>query len=225
VRRFSIDDFLFLATVFVSAAMGFFLGLAGGTFERNWTQWLQSWDALLAGLLALVAAFVTIFQMQRTDAAQQGRHEQLVRQQTRADRLRAERAATPFAGLIRLAMRDAERLSAAFAAELKPLQRNSALIQELAAVTRRVVDGFQNELIEDAKDLFDPSMAIRYQAMSDFVTLMGQYAGDALRFSQQGLPNNKSLDTVFGKVTALIAKVKDEAFKFAADLERLPSRI
>ncbi|MHB2265835.1 hypothetical protein [Aliihoeflea sp. PC F10.4] len=67
-------------------AMGFLSDQFSAGFD------LQSWQTLATGVLAVLAARMTIFQMQRSDERQQIRHQQLLQLTLRGDRARVRRA-------------------------------------------------------------------------------------------------------------------------------------
>lgn len=91
-----------LVCVFMGVALGAALASTDGT-----AAFLSAWQTLIAGIMAVVAAAITIMQMQKSDEEQQGRHADMIalNQQTdqnqqrrhddivrlglRADRLRA----------------------------------------------------------------------------------------------------------------------------------------
>lgn len=89
--------FLRAAEVTTLIALGMAIGAAIDN-EFNLEQWLLSWSTLLAGILAVGAAFITVRAMMHTDARQQSRHEDLVKLNLRGERLVAMRAAELWAG-------------------------------------------------------------------------------------------------------------------------------
>ncbi|TPN26605.1 hypothetical protein FKO01_25355 [Mesorhizobium sp. B2-3-3] len=66
---------------------GIFLGLALAGATTGFGGWVFQWQTLVAGVLAVAAAAVTVTQMERTDIRQQKRHIELVRLGLRSDRL------------------------------------------------------------------------------------------------------------------------------------------
>ncbi|MER8654397.1 hypothetical protein [Mesorhizobium sp. M0847] len=89
----SADKWLVAASNVVAALFGVFVGLALVDFPGVET-WLEHWQTLIAGILAVVAAAVTIRQMQVSDAGQQRRHEHLIRMSMRTETLVVLRAHT-----------------------------------------------------------------------------------------------------------------------------------
>lgn len=62
----------------------------------RWRNTIYDFQTLIAGILAVAAAFVTVRQMQITDEAAENRHSQLVQLSLRPDRLRIERVIMPY---------------------------------------------------------------------------------------------------------------------------------
>ncbi|SIT56548.1 hypothetical protein BQ8794_290158 [Mesorhizobium prunaredense] len=87
------DKWLAAASNVVAALFGLFVGLALADFPGVET-WLEKWQTLIAGILAVVAAAVTIRQMQVSDGGQQTRHEHLIRMSMRSETLTVLRAHT-----------------------------------------------------------------------------------------------------------------------------------
>ncbi|MBN9078226.1 MAG: hypothetical protein BGN87_06410 [Rhizobiales bacterium 65-79] len=84
-------DWLPLVNLAIATLMGVCLGIAGAGTSGT-VDFLYKWQTLFAGILAVVAAGLTIFQMERTDWRQQVRHKDLVKLNLRADELRVRRA-------------------------------------------------------------------------------------------------------------------------------------
>ncbi|RJG46463.1 hypothetical protein [Mesorhizobium sp. DCY119] len=80
----------------ISIAIGIFLGLALADISAGERD-LWEWQTLIAGILAVAAAGITVFQMQRIDARQHERHGEVMALNLRADRLRIQRATVPAA--------------------------------------------------------------------------------------------------------------------------------
>lgn len=66
-----------------------------GTGGDAWRNVIQDFQTLFAGILAVGAAYATIWQMQKTDARSDLRHQELMRLNVRADALEIERALFP----------------------------------------------------------------------------------------------------------------------------------
>jgi len=84
-------DWLTPINLATATLMGVALGIAIGgvaTFHDP----LRKWQTLIAGVLAIGAAFLTVAAMFAADRHQQNRHDSLVKLNLRADRLQIERA-------------------------------------------------------------------------------------------------------------------------------------
>ncbi|PBB16734.1 hypothetical protein [Mesorhizobium sp. WSM4313] len=117
------------------------------------TDWLERWSTLIAGLAAVLAAVITVYQMRQTDEAQQlraqeaeerqeDRHRQLVRLTLRGDQLRAERATFPTALDIRIWIADFDRFRLPFGEAIGELEKDdSARVAELAFALNNIPRG------------------------------------------------------------------------------------
>lgn len=85
-----------MANIAILIVIGFCLGAMFSDIGAA-DQYLSEWQTLIAGILAVAAAAWTVGEMRRTDSMQQQRHKELVLLNLRADRLRARRAAFPYA--------------------------------------------------------------------------------------------------------------------------------
>lgn len=79
--------------VIVLVALG--LPMANDLGVMPWADWLMKYQSLIAGVLALVAAWVTVRQMRTSDDKSDLRHETLLRATNAIDRLKSERALNP----------------------------------------------------------------------------------------------------------------------------------
>lgn len=136
-------------------AVGMLLGLAAAT-DTDAESWLKHWDTLVAGILAVIAAAVTVLTMMKIDAAQQRRHDDLLKMNMRADRLKAERAA---------AHAPAELLRA-----LGAIQGAATLFMEqptstgpLETAIQRIRNILIAETVIDVKPLFGGDLAYDYE--------------------------------------------------------------
>lgn len=126
----------------------------------------SEWQTLIAGILAVIAAVWTVTEMRRSDGAQQIRHDQQMSLNLRADRLRARRAAFPFALHFSTV---ASVLAEYDVDQFDGMNRNE--LTTAVAVMRQCwlqMHKFLNEKsIVEAKDLFDSNMAHNYRLVID----------------------------------------------------------
>jgi hypothetical protein len=85
----------------VSILIGLMLGLALADISSG-ESILSNWQGLAAGVLAVLAAFVTIAQMRVSDIRQDRRHFGLMSLSVRSDHLKIRRAARPYADYLTL---------------------------------------------------------------------------------------------------------------------------
>ncbi|WP_274426784.1 hypothetical protein [Chelativorans sp. YIM 93263] len=86
-----IDRALSAASNAVCIILGVALGLALSTFS-DVSGWLEKWQTLIAGALALLAGTLSVLAMRRSDELQERRHSQLIGFSQRSEFRKLERA-------------------------------------------------------------------------------------------------------------------------------------
>jgi hypothetical protein len=81
-----------------------------------WVSFIFNYQTLIAGVLAVGAAYATVRQMQRSDIRSDERHEELVRFGLRADKIKVERFLTPQFSHLERCFAEVARLNDALAA-------------------------------------------------------------------------------------------------------------
>jgi len=84
------DAILGILQAAVLVACGTLIGIIISDLAAS-EDWLYRWSTLIAGLLAVGAAGVTVLEMRRADQRQHDRHEELIKLSLRAERHRALR--------------------------------------------------------------------------------------------------------------------------------------
>lgn len=156
------SDWLMALSNAVCVIAGVLLGLALADVSR-FDEWLSQWQTLIAGLLAIAAALITVSQMQLTDERQNSRHSELVKVGLRAERIKVARASDYAASEFR---RDAARLAdlihillpATLTPRWEPSPDLVGEIRALGAVTTRLNYLAKNPAIIDAEPLFNAAM-------------------------------------------------------------------
>jgi hypothetical protein len=150
------------------------------------TIWLKDWSTLIAGLAAVVAAVMTVYQMRQTDEGQQmrfreaeerqeDRHRQLVRLTLRSDQLRAERATFPTALDVRIWLDDLARFRlrhAAIGEDIGELQMGDS--SEVARLAFALQGILKRRSLVEATDLYSHRLSLIYDdlvARTDSTTL------------------------------------------------------
>ncbi|MGX8013535.1 hypothetical protein ACVDG8_033490 [Mesorhizobium sp. ORM8.1] len=150
------------------------------------TIWLKGWSTLIAGLAAVVAAVMTVYQMRQTDEGQQmrfreaeerqeDRHRQLVRLTLRSDQLRAERATFPTALDVRIWLDDLARFKlrhAAIGEDIGELQMGDS--SEVARLAFALQGILKRRSLVEATDLYSHRLSLIYDdlvARTDSTTL------------------------------------------------------
>lgn len=152
-----------MADIAVLIVIGFCLG---GIFSdvSATEQYLSEWQTLIAGILAVAAAAWTVGEMRRNDSMQQQRHEELMLLSLRADRLRAERAAFPYADKLEHASNvishQVQRLLAR-----RDVSSSRYAAHDIAEAVHFIIDYLRAEAIIDAKPLFGSTMAFGFASL------------------------------------------------------------
>lgn len=160
------DKVLQAAGSFVSILFGISVGvmIADSTTGEGW---LFRWQTLVAGLLAVGAAAITVSQMQWTDDRQELRHRDLIKLAVRSDRLKLERAREAIREPM---LRGAERLDAV----LKTVEGKSGESIAPSPATVFAIDGYEEAFndfrsaytdgeLNAAVDLFDAATVAAYR--------------------------------------------------------------
>jgi hypothetical protein len=155
---FNLIAWLGFVVVVVSTCYASTLMLVEVFGEINWTSndlWLYRWQTLIAGALAVLAAIITVRQMKTTDKLQEKRHQDLISLNLRSDRLRIQRAAMPYARMLRISIdicrKDFTDKESMAKPTLEFLNRVVFNLEEL-------VKAISSEDFEKAIDLFEPDM-------------------------------------------------------------------
>lgn len=161
------DDKLNALQAITAVAAGIFIGIAltdGTTSEF----WLYRYQTIIAGILAIVAAGWTVVEMRRTDVRQQYRHDELMSLNLRADRLRARRAAFPYANKIRSAASLLDESLIAYSDSVdKQREVRSELMKAIEKPRNKLAHILFVSQINDAKDMFGSEMSYNYDEIGD----------------------------------------------------------
>lgn len=223
------DERLVYGALLCMLMIGLFLGLAIDASE-SFSNIVFRWQTMIAGILAIVAAFITVLQMSATDRRQQARHEhadqrqqdrhiELVRLSLRSDRLRALRAADRAEWLEDMN----DTLGNAKAVDGEELSAVRVHIRALELEISNWLKVIEKELnhrsIKGAEDLFDPQMAFDLDRTSMFL--------DEMRAAQMELHNSLyvgSLEQALGVISSCDYAAKelyDAVHDFSEDLRKL----
>ncbi|GAA2867240.1 hypothetical protein GGQ99_001318 [Aminobacter niigataensis] len=155
--------------VLVSGALGIILGVAWMDLDHQ-AKWLYDYQTLITGIAAVGAAFITVSAMSRSEERQQQRHDELMKLNLRADRLRARRAAYPHSEQLEQSTRRLEKAIAAYGQDQG--QANDARrqkIRKMLSLRSLIISILHRESIVEAKDLFGSAMAFTLQRIeADF---------------------------------------------------------
>lgn len=178
------------------------LGMAiGGALSEGlaFEEWLYRWSTLIAGVLAVSAAAITVNAMMATDKRQQRRHEELMKLNLRSERLVAMRAATPWSDFLRIWGSRYQR-AMQMLANFPDSPQNRKNIFSLAEETNRAVfDALKSETLTAVRPLLDArayhaidTVITRIDVMNGFMIahFNGELEGDALEQNKRSLSNS-----------------------------------
>ncbi|KQY21024.1 hypothetical protein [Rhizobium sp. Root483D2] len=144
---------LFTAMAIIPPAM------LGGTEGQIWA-FVEKYQTLIAGVLAVAAAWGTVRQMQRSDLKSDLRHQDLIYLALRADRLRVMRLMTPHGSLVDdylISCRELlDRLRMISSDDLRTDYRAREFLDDVQALLVR-------KEFAEAKDLFSPEVTFYHE--------------------------------------------------------------
>lgn len=161
--------FLRGAEITTLVALGMALGAAIDS-ELSMENWLYRWSTLLAGILAVSAAFITVRAMMHTDVRQQFRHEQLMKLNLRSERLIAVRAAELWANPLRHRAQEFEVFRSKLPEDNQKIEAAKAtdLAIEIKDCAKNVLVVITHRSIVSTADIAD-SETYRFVAMEEGV--------------------------------------------------------
>lgn len=193
--------------ILVAAATVAVVAIFGGA-QDPWHLWVKDFQTLIAAILAIAAAYLTIRETRRADANQERRHRDLRSLELRKDRMTVERCASKA---------DAYRSVADYFGRTVILALSPASgqydIVELSQPWDEIRDTLQfpGMDVAEGRPLFGPLMEHRYAAILHFRRI-AVFEGDA---AMEG--DEASLMKLFRAMTTLREHIR----RFANDLEAL----
>ncbi|RWP44325.1 MAG: hypothetical protein EOR04_05225 [Mesorhizobium sp.] len=161
-----IDNVLTAMMIATAMLAGFMMGIVA-TDTSTIEFWLHRYQTVIAGILAIIAAGWTVFEMRRADERQERRHTDLVHLNIRSDKLKAARAAYEFPEALRQLATDVLGISTKID---KWVAANKGITETSIPV---MYDGIKRAIrhvllmkgITDAQDLFDEKTYSMYQTL------------------------------------------------------------
>ncbi|MBB6352485.1 hypothetical protein ACFFTN_19900 [Aminobacter aganoensis] len=209
-----------IADIVVLIIIGFCLG---GMFSdvSATDQYLSEWQTLIAGILAVAAAAWTVGEMRRNDSMQQQRHEELMLLNLRADRLRAERAAFPYADKLEYASNIiSERVEQLGAHRDIDINRRVAI--NIAQAMNFIIDYLRADAIIDAKPLFGSAMAFSFESLEKRIEISARTTiGLCETLAETETDFGKKLEEHWPKIALNSLTIARSCREFAVELKRL----
>ncbi len=127
--------------------------------------WLETWQTLIAGFLAVVAGGLTVAGTMWADQRQDSRHNDIQRLTLRADRATAARAAYIAGDFFDLRLLAEVDELPADAGRERIMASNTKLVDRARDWTKDIEGKLKSALITEARPLFDPLTAVHYEQM------------------------------------------------------------
>jgi hypothetical protein len=218
----SANRILELCEIIVSLVMGIFLGLAISDYFEGSEGWLFRWQTIVAGLLAIVAAGLTMIAMFATDARAGRRHDQVVTLNLRSDRLRIQRLKFGNALDLHLWAREVRKLRNDFVDRLQPgegLRMTNDDFRNLESLSGKLDSILKTVDAANASDLFMPSMADDYYYLKLTRDALAQHES----FLGNGLegPVTESIRGRIERIFGMLNDAEHPADTFADGLDKL----
>lgn len=150
----SISEVLRAAEVATLLVLGMAIGAAIDS-ELSMEDWLYRWSTLIAGILAVGAAFITVRAMLHTDIRQQKRHDELMKLNLRAERLIANRASKPWPSQLRKIANRFQRALGMMGNLPDTTQNRNEILVIVQQAVADTITILESPPIVDAKSLLD----------------------------------------------------------------------
>ncbi|MER8867097.1 hypothetical protein NKI19_25900 [Mesorhizobium sp. M0751] len=155
------DDRLNAMQAVTAVLAGIFIGVAL-TDSTTSEFWLYRYQTMIAGILAIIAAGWTVFEMRRSDERQQQRHDDLVALTLRADGAAVRRAAQ-FVQVIEAVIGCATLFVANYEKQKRNAFPKPAIANEAVETVEMFAKLIDSEAVFDCRKLFGPEMSMTYQ--------------------------------------------------------------
>ncbi len=210
-----------IADVCVLVGIGIFVGLMIADASAAAVQF-REWQALTAGILAVIAAAWTVREMRRNDGTQQARHEELLSLALRTDAVKAQRVekfVSPLAGLQKSAK---ENLAAGSKGEIG--QDVRFLIESIDSLNQIATRISRTRSLAESYDIFDADTAYAYDV---FLSTAGATTMDIVEWRKQvdhfagGAAKLERMQIEIRKRISLLGKY---AAKLSTELQKLADK-
>ncbi|MCJ8517785.1 hypothetical protein [Pseudorhizobium tarimense] len=197
-------------------------GLGGNPIR----QFIYDFQTLFGGILAIAAAYFTVWQMRETDTQAEGRHAQQVSLTIRKDALRVDRAANPDVDELNEAlenMRDAVRA-------LRNPEKGKILLREELDFLFSGVEYARERInrgdVRETEELFDGEMIERLRKARGRIDDALDHKREILRYNSitkgQQFPYGTGFyDSYVKEVRESLERIVDDVENFRSRLERL----
>lgn len=217
------DDKMNAMQAATAVLAGIFIGVAL-TDATNSEFWLYRYQTIIAGILAIIAAAWTVVEMRRSDERQQARHDDLIRLNLRAERLKVRRATFPYTKLFRLLANDIIGCSTALnASKSRDEFRASMFEVNKSVVTCKNL--LKDGKVSDAQELFDENLSYGYltivrtadrlaRRLESAITAMDGHTGDPAVEHETVVEITEELGVLSSELPVLVLQLDELASKY-----------
>ncbi|RVI59082.1 hypothetical protein [Sinorhizobium medicae] len=191
-----------VACALIAAAVIMLASLTGD--GKSLEAWVNRYQTLITGFFAVGAAYLTVWQMRKTDAESERRHQELASLQMRADRLRMERASNPQLADLRACVQSVDLLcnetmkapegrvfTSYLTGEWAPPKPNEWAFQ-LSALQKELTEILARPQFEAGEALFHGELAERVFGLRRETLTIGPTLGEAIQHLSEEFPSEES---------------------------------
>lgn len=206
---------------FVTTFLVIFGAPEGGSFYER----LEKFDGLIAGALAIFAAYVTVRAMRESDDKQEKRHRREMALATRHDNAKVLRLVAAVPSHLRQTAVAIDRFAAALpAGQLEPEwnAENRANAGYAVYQTKQISGLLGKSTIVDCEPLFSPAVAFHLQTVQSWLSVIDQIAplGRSGLVELFTVPNNSRPDWFQLELVPPLLDLAQMLLEFADELER-----
>ncbi|CDX45954.1 hypothetical protein MPLA_810021 [Mesorhizobium sp. ORS 3359] len=145
----------------VAAAMGFLGGMAYKDFGYS-SGWLATYQTLIAGVLAVAAAFVTVDAMGRSDQEQRRRHAEQMDYARQPERLARERVVEIYPEYFKYLAAEADEVGLLMTEGMSPQNITRRLVEIVGHFLIFLHQAVRDETIRQARPFFNATIEMNF---------------------------------------------------------------
>ncbi len=192
--------------------------------DKNWVHYIHEFQTLIAGVFAVLAAYITVKTMMAIDKKQAARHDQILAFEMQRDALAVTNFMDFFASDLRRVNASLEAYTALLPDDaLEPIWKPDAqkAAREMAYAVWRIGQALDDERLNNCRPLFTPAV---YRTMEDFQfwvrSINSTFGDDALQEIYVARPAENAKPNWFEKgMEIAFVNAAEAGKKLAIELE------